>query len=210
MPFDFGSLFGKIGSVLGVQNGSIEVDPMLSAAQGWLVELFQHGSAKWMPFMLQGLACGVPELHGQCGQLAAAPCAICRLPTCLKHAMTAWNADVVCVRCMNTFAAMVADGRAQMPRPGARRPGVGEPPPPAPPPHAEDPVKLRKQHLRTLGLKDPTDAAEIKAAYKELARKHHPDAHEQGTAAQKQKNAEKFRAVTEAYQWLRAAEQKAA
>jgi DnaJ-like protein len=208
MPLDFDQILGKIGAVFRPGAGPVEINPMLAAAQGWLFGVLQHGTTKWLPFMMQNLACAVPDVRGPCAQLAVAPCAICRLPTCLEHGLAAWNADIVCMRCMHTYAAMVQQGRARIPEP---------PPQHAHAPHgqaapSEDPVKLRKLHLRTLGLKDPADLAEITAAYKELALKHHPDRHMSEPPAQQQKAAEKFRACTAAFTWLKNAEsaQKAA
>lgn len=55
---------------------------------------------------------------------------------------------------------------------------------------------------QTLGVKVGAPAAEVKAAFRQLARQYHPD--QQPTAAQKQQAGEKFKLITQAYECLQA------
>src|ERR1700744_3298780 len=52
----------------------------------------------------------------------------------------------------------------------------------------------QKDYYKTLGVPKTATAAEIKKAYRELARKYHPDANKGSTDAE-----ERFKEITEAY-----------
>ena len=54
--------------------------------------------------------------------------------------------------------------------------------------------------MRTLGLKDTAEADDIKTRYKELVKKHHPDANGGDRTSE-----ERFRDVIQAYQLLKTA-----
>lgn len=212
---DIGDLFGKVFGRNGAPPGqrADAVGGALGLGQEWMGELMQSASTKWLPMMLAGIACGTPVRGGgPCGGPAVQQCAICRLPTCLHHALVHSNGDLVCVRCVNAFLQQVRAGfqgaAPPPPRPGAAEEEVGRRPPPRstgpraapaadPPPTEAD---LRKRHLRTLGLKDPADWEMIKAAYKQKSFKVHPDRapeHRKAAAAQKLKD------INASYAWLR-------
>lgn len=65
-------------------------------------------------------------------------------------------------------------------------------------------VGIHLQYLRILGLNEGATEQEIKAAYKQMARKHHPDLlRAQGVPVDSIKDSEEIlKAVTAAYQWL--------
>jgi hypothetical protein len=65
-----------------------------------------------------------------------------------------------------------------------------------------DPARAGALHL--LGLPANADPLAIKKAYRQLARAYHPDLHPHASDAERQKLAEHFAAVTEAYQRLSA------
>jgi curved DNA-binding protein CbpA len=56
-------------------------------------------------------------------------------------------------------------------------------------------MAVRKNHYKTLGISPDADERQIRAAYRNLAKKYHPDAGEGASA-------ENFRAVQEAYEFL--------
>lgn len=63
---------------------------------------------------------------------------------------------------------------------------------------------MAKDYYEVLGIKKGASAAEIKKAYKQLAKKHHPDVDKSANAN------EKFKEINEAYQVLSNSEKKAA
>src|SRR5689334_6142159 len=62
---------------------------------------------------------------------------------------------------------------------------------------------LEKDYYKTLGVPKTATAAEIKQAYRELARKYHPDANKGDAKAE-----ERFKEITEAYNVLSDAKQR--
>ena len=66
------------------------------------------------------------------------------------------------------------------------------------------PANLRSRHLEILGLDDNAVFDEIKVAYRDLARKHHPDLlRAQGVPIDDIKNAEEIlKVINSAYEWL--------
>src|SRR5215469_11121882 len=62
---------------------------------------------------------------------------------------------------------------------------------------------LEKDYYKTLGVPKTATAAEVKKAYRELARKYHPDANKGNASAE-----EKFKEITEAYNVLSDAKQR--
>ncbi|RYD03168.1 hypothetical protein N752_20235 [Desulforamulus aquiferis] len=63
-----------------------------------------------------------------------------------------------------------------------------------------------RDYYRVLGLERTAGEGEIKAAYRRLARKHHPDLH---TGSQKEAEEEKFKEINEAYEVLSDPEKRA-
>jgi len=73
-----------------------------------------------------------------------------------------------------------------------------------PPPTAIGTPRIpeRSAALYSLGLTPGADAATIKQTYRRLVRAYHPDLHPDATDAERRRLAERFSAVTEAYQRL--------
>jgi len=174
-----------------------------------------HWVQRWLPYTLVGMRCVVPERgHGHpCGATAIQQCAICMLPTCLRHAMVHMNGDVVCVRCVNSYAQIVRGGAAHR---------VEAPPRPEPRSrdhHASNghvehagptEEQLRRKHLKVLGLTDPAEWDEIQEAFRRLAFKHHPDRHARSPSAKQQSAQRKFVEINAAHQWLSAHRERSA
>lgn len=142
----------------------------------------------------------------RCEKASSCECAICHAPFCIEHAMHAFQtADAVCLHCVNEYAAFV-EARGVLPGRAARAPvnpfaadGVGRKR--AEPPSAEDGIAARRRAcLKVLGLDDDATEDEIKAAFKNLAKKYHPD-RASGEAAKKKAHS-KFVQVSAAYEWL--------
>jgi DnaJ-domain-containing protein 1 len=172
-------------------------DPLVRALLQWGGELENAAMQRWRGVMMSGIRCVLPERRGglilPCDEPAIAACAACQQPTCLHHAMVAGNADVVCLKCINEAVNIMRQRpRVEVPRPQAQ-------------PNAKSAEEVwdrdRKAHLRTLGLKDPADWAEIEAAYKELLVKHHPD---RAIPSRRKQAEDRFKRVRVAYDWLTA------
>jgi hypothetical protein len=161
-----------------------------------------HWVQRWLPYLVAGVRCSVLTPHGPCGGGAIQQCAICQHPTCLQHAMFHTNGDVVCVRCVNEYAALRARQHT-----GAQG-SVGVPPPRQPPPSAqhddEHDELTRRRYLKTLDLPAGASWDEIQQQFKRLALRYHPDRHQQAAPAKRDRMAAKFKSVTTAYNWLRA------
>ncbi len=197
--FDPVVMFGRALGMIAEQ--AEPSDPLARDLLRWVGRIEQEAVERWRHVLMSGIRCVVPDRKNgallPCGDGAIAACAACYEPTCLRHAMVASNGDVVCLRCVNECVGVVRERvKAGGARPEqqnharANHPGAGE-----------DPVALRKAHLKTLGLKDPADWEEIEAEYKALLKKWHPDR----AAPGKREAAEaKFKKVRVAYDWLQA------
>jgi len=75
-------------------------------------------------------------------------------------------------------------------------------PPPASTVNTRKPASNRYAALHLLGLPEGADAAAIKQAYRRLVRAYHPDLHPDATDTQRHALAERFSAITHAYQQL--------
>lgn len=113
-----------------------------------------------------------------CGEPAIAACVACHRTTCLGHAYVSSSARVLCDAC--------AEGKA--PHVAAQ-------------PKQADESKLRRAHLKTLGLSDPFTEAQLNAAFRKMAAKHHPD--RQRDEAKKAVAQKHFVTVQQAYEWLK-------
>jgi DnaJ-domain-containing protein 1 len=69
---------------------------------------------------------------------------------------------------------------------------------------------LRKEKAKKLGLKEDATPDEVKAAFRRLSLKYHPDRHVSATPDKQKRAAERYREITEAYHWLQSRERKAA
>jgi hypothetical protein len=163
---------------------------------------------QWTLVAVGGLRCSVElRVRGQvvaCADHAAGTCLACGLPCCLAHAMIAPKKML----CMSCVAGAVERVRA------GGRPGPAEATPfgYADPGHdagahadadavaAAELERIRREHLRVLGLRAGATAAEIKKAYHALARRHHPD-RQRGRVAQ-DRASDQMKRINVAYDWL--------
>jgi hypothetical protein len=60
----------------------------------------------------------------------------------------------------------------------------------------------RRNALKSLQLNDPITVADLKTAYRKLAKQFHPDAQPDVTEAEKQQSQQRFREIQEAYEYL--------
>ena len=199
---DIGSIFAEMfgrrrpgpGGEPFVQ-GPVELAELLTVLQDTCARWIQ----RWLPYTLAGVRCTVPHPSDPqllCRATAIQQCAICQKPTCLRHAMVHTNGDVVCVQCVNAYARQVRG-------PNAHR--VEPPPRPEPRQYAppqEDEGRLRRKHLKALGLTDPAEWEEIQEAFKRLAFKWHPDRHARAPQTKQQQAQRKIVEVNAAFQWL--------
>jgi len=181
-------------------------DPFFDSLLPWLGRMQQSVVERWRAFYQHAAPCAVPVVGfqgaEQCPEIAVGMCAACSEPACCHHAMAASNGDVLCLRCANEAVNLLRSNQRQRgyePPPRRPRGADGAPPP-------SDDVEERK-YLRELGLKPPTDWAEIQAAYKALLIKWHPD---RAPADKRAKHEEKFKKVRAAYDWLATKYNKAA
>jgi DnaJ-domain-containing protein 1 len=168
----------------------------------------------------------VSEEGLRCRSAATGECAICHEPFCIPHAMHSVdldNSDMVCLLCINEYAELVKKqgrpnraqeqratqpawagigGRAARVRPGPA-PRVN-PPPPSPP----DLESLRRAAFAVMGLDPGASEEEIKAAFKALAKKHHPDRHRSEEA--KAKATKRFIEIKTAFEFLQKTKQERA
>lgn len=165
------------------QGGLRPDDPITKYYTAALARFGGHAMALWGAASGSGIRCAVKVTGGRravCGGYAAGTCLVCGLPSCLEHSHAAVkDGTVICHACV---------GRAQ------RQWGVidgGE---------DETSASMRIKCLRALGLEPGASEADIKAAFKKLAREHHPD--RARTAAAKRKCERRFKEINAAFTWL--------
>lgn len=151
-------------------------DPLLNELQAWFAVLVEHAPGRWRAVIQSRIQCGMAG----CPRPAVGACVVCRMPTCLGHGMVSADAACVCVRCVHEAAAI---GKHWAPQSAGM-----------------DPEVIRKAHIKTLGLKDGAGVDDIKAAFRRLAVKHHPD--RQSTDAKRKTATERMAKITQAYHWL--------
>ncbi len=199
----FSQLFGRAVH----EAAAGQADPLTRSVMQWVADMQRNVLRRWKPIVASGMRCALrprDERTGQfeqCAEPAIGACGLCRQPVCLRHSMIGQQADIVCTACLSDYVRMLRE------RDGGfrdHRTVYGQS---APPTVAPDEAVLRKNHLRTLGLKEPTDWAEIHAAFRKKAARMHPDRAKPGRRAEAEA---KFKALNEAYQWLRPRYERAA
>lgn len=182
-----------IGQIVGrFAQGVRPDDPITKRYLAVLAKLAQQALSQWSAVSAAGIRCNVQLLHRRsghkrhCGELAAGICVVCSTATCIDHALVSpRDGRIVCESCVITVS------NAYVPPRGA--------------PNHE--AHLRAQHLRTLQLDADASQDEIKQAFRELARKHHPDG-KHGKA--QERAAKRMKGINAAYTWLTKHEEAAA
>jgi DnaJ-domain-containing protein 1 len=177
-----------IGHVAGrVAQGLRHNDPIVSRYAAALRKLAEHALTKWAAASAAGLRCGVvlrKKLTGVrecCGELAAGSCVVCSKATCIDHSLVSVrDGRIICDGCVMAVASSY----------------VKQPPPN---PGFVDTEALLERHLRTLGLQPGASRENVKARFKELGKKHHPD---RKTGVNKERAERLMKEFTEAYSWL--------
>ncbi|MHC4984850.1 MAG: J domain-containing protein [Planctomycetota bacterium] len=184
------------------QHAGVE-DPETKQALTVIGLVQQHFFGRWLPAQRTRVACAIRVNHPQHGPLRCAEpmigaCVACNNPICIEHAsVTITTGDAICYACIELVRAQ----RAQQvgPIPAGHGPYASGR---APAPEAKDDdfKKLRRKHMRTLGLKgDPTEE-EIRAAFRTKAAASHPD--KARTPAAREKATKRFKKCGEARDWL--------
>lgn len=172
--------------------------------------LMAHAS-KWSAVSGAGIKCTTRYRNPinenvTCREGAIASCVVCEKPTCFNHAMVSpRDGNVICFGCVGSAQQHVRDNGAPSNSGsyGAQclcaDPWRCDPRCPVHGNEAENGVSQRRDHLGTLGLDDSASFDEIKTAYKELARKHHPD---RAKGVRKGRAQKRMAEINAAYEWL--------
>ena len=188
MPMKLEELVGHVAGRF-VQ-GLRPSDPITRVYANILRRFGEHALSKWASVSGAGVRCALHlQAHpmtgrpGICAAFAAGCCVACQRTVCLMHALAgAADGTLICHGC-------VADARVQK---GA--PASAQPPQPA-----ENDYQERLRYLAVLECGPDAVLADIKRAYKRLAREHHPD----GKTGRAQERAEaRMRDLNVAYHWL--------
>lgn len=178
-----------LATITGLATGASQpgmVNRMWQEVGPWVQRLVGEAGPKWIPRLSFGFQCVVPLVFegrpvGPCKNNAIAACCVCNEPCCLMHSMVDCHGDAICYLCVNRSMA-AAHGAAPPPE---------QPPAGAAAPAAEEVLRAR----RILDVKASTPWEEVRRAWRRRAAVYHPD-------NQKTGDAEKFRAVREAFEVL--------
>src|SRR3989344_1224428 len=147
-------------------------DPFTQALLRWTARMQQRAVVRWRPVAQSGIRCSLGSRDkGPCGQPAAGACLLCRQPVCLDHAAVAPNGALSCIRCLDTYAAVVRDMRDKGPAPASSA--------------SAESSAVREQHLATLELPSEATWNDIRAAFRALSKKWHPDTSKVSGAAER-------------------------
>lgn len=206
-----GAFDGFLGAVFG--SVSDRVMPVIDhSLRPWIANLSTEAIKSWTPLLVAGVRCNVPvspTSQVRCGGPGVRACICCNVPVCLHHAMVAQTADVVCIKCVTDYMKLM--------REKGQEPAVANPPwvesgfeggkarakapPPPQGPSVEDEQKVRERHLRALGLDEDADEDEVKAAYREMVKKYHPD--KASSEVEKARFNKKFLKIQAAWEYLK-------
>jgi hypothetical protein len=148
---------------------------------------------RWTAVGSSGVKCHVAQRTEDggksCKSVAIGGCMACGSPVCIEHAFVSPR-GVLCYVC--------ADEEIDKRNPDAKT-DRGRPFGFVNPFENETGEETRRRHLRTLALADTADDEDIKAAYKRLAKRYHPD---RAPESERDAASKKLRALNEAYEWL--------
>jgi hypothetical protein len=162
-------------------------DPITDRAIHFLAQIQSQAFGRWSHVSRSGVRCtvrfrppGGPMID--CTNPAIAGCVACGQPVCLGHAMVSGSGEAVCMACVYQ---LVSERKA--------------PQEPQVPVSDEEEDKLRRKHLRALGLKGNPSEQEIRAAFTKRAAKEHPDRYPPARRAAQER---KFKRLGNARDWL--------
>lgn len=188
--------FDFIGQVLGRVAQSVTTgNPVYDELVRGFARYSEHASAQWISVGLAGIRCKThyrpPNAQHveECKTPAIAACISCGEPCCINHAYVNVTGEVVCGTCIHTK--LLGGKAAPHPHPGQQQA--------APPPPTEDRVALRKQHMKTLGLRGRITEKVVNSAYRKRAAKWHPDRYPESEKAEAQR---RFVELGQAKDWL--------
>jgi hypothetical protein len=195
-----GAVVGGFGRDLASEN------PVVQHYLRYLASMVEHALTRWSAVGAAGVRCQVgrrtPDGHDErCHAPAIGGCLVCGAAVCVIHAFVSPR-GAVCFACADKA---IASGPAVKAGHGAQ--GAGQPFGFVDPDAVSDDSGIRRKHLRTLGLGPDATFAEAHAAFRRLSREQHPDRAKPNQRAAKEK---KFKAMSEAYSWLKAQQEKAA
>lgn len=178
-----------IGHIAGrVAQGMRPDDVVTKRYMAVLTKLAEHALTKWSASSAAGIRCAVElrrkrtGVRERCGQPAAGSCVVCGKATCIDHAMVSVkDGSLMCEGCVVAVASTYASAGPQAAAEQSR----------------ERDVSIG--HLSTLGLPEGATLEQIKSAYRELAKRHHPD-RKSGDA--KKRAEQRLKEINEAYSWL--------
>lgn len=177
----------------------------------WFSRLSQNAAKKWLPRILSDASCQVPTLSSgmpsPCTRHAIAVCDVCGRNVCLEHARVDHRGEGICFPCI--AAAMKAakqhgqaffDGNTVADRGYENPPPAGGPGGARPPNNEQAKKEALREAYKILGVKQSCTDAELKAAYRKLASKWHPD---KFTDSQKKSDAEtKIKRINRAHDFI--------
>jgi hypothetical protein len=173
--------------------------------------LLERALVSWSAVHSAGLLCSL-ELEGahgeraECGDPAIGGCMVCGRTVCVGHALVSPE-HILCLGC--AYAAKQLLKRRPPPAPDAdtfraTRP-AWEPAPSSPFGFVDgeregDELRERARYLSVLGLSEDASEADVKEAYRRLARANHPDRAKDD--AQRAVREDKLKELNDAYDWL--------
>lgn len=203
---DFRSVIA--GFVSSASKGVRTKSPMADYYTRYVGALLERALGSWSAVHAAGVRCGL-ELEGQmgerapCGAPAIGVCMVCGKSVCVGHALVSPE-HILCLGC--AFAAKQVLHKRAEPSPQYRASRPAWDAPKSQPFGFVDDEKdegsrrEREKHLSTLGLSDDASAADIKEAYRRLAKANHPDRAK--SDEQRTRREVKLKELNDAYQWL--------
>jgi hypothetical protein len=161
-------------------------DPVTDRSIHFLAQIQAQAFGRWAHVSRSGVRCTVRFLPPSgamidCTSPAVGGCVACGQPVCLGHAMVSGSGEVVCMACVYKVVSERKSSRG------------------SPTPHQEGDEKIRRKHLRTLGLEGSPAESEIRAAYKSRAARAHPDRY---SPSKRDAQERKFKRIGQAKDWL--------
>lgn len=179
--------------------------------------MMEHAS-RWSAVSESGLKCSIRvttplQKQVRCVSPAIAACVACENPVCFSHALISpSNGDMICYGCVARLMG-TSPHPQQQPRRSRRAGATSAPQCTCATPWQLDPTcvvhgrassdeiaRTRRKHLRTLDLDEDADWEDIQFAYKQLAKKHHPDKH---PPSRQKRQVSRIKKINAAFAWLK-------